>query len=180
MFSTGYTITVPPMVSVFTRGIGWVDESFSVSVPASGTFESANLAVYMPITLAAPCVIRRIWWANGATAAGNVDCGLYYDSGSRSPGAKVISSTSTAQSGANAVQFVDVTDTAIAPGLYWVAITSDSASTTFFRSALTAAAMDVAQRMQEASASPLPATATPVASTGTNIYLCGFSTTASP
>ena len=78
------------------------------------------------------------------------------------------------------MQFTDVTDTVLAPGLYWLGFTASSTSATFFRTALVGISTDASGRFEEASALPLPASATPVESSGTNIYLCGFATTASP
>lgn len=181
MFAPGPPITVPPMVSVFTQGIGWLTEYVGSAVPASATYESANRAVYLPLTLAAPCVVRRVWWANGATATGGatIEVGVYSDNGYK-PGTKLISGSAT-QSGATSVQFVDVTDTALPAGLYWLAIVSSSATnTTIFRTAVTLVNYDASFRFEQDSASPLPSTATPVETTTTNIWLFGFATTASP
>lgn len=169
----------PPMVS--TLGI-WGALQLT-GPPASATFELANRAAYIPLIVPATCVIRRLWWANGATvsASYNVDCGVYRDAGHK-PGAKLISTGSTAQGTASQIQFVDVTDTVLAPGLYWIAMVCSSASATFFRSSALIN-FDATARFMETSALPLPATATPVAAAATganNLYLCGFATTASP
>jgi hypothetical protein len=121
-----------------------------------------------------------LWWVNGATvnASYNVDCGIYADAGKK-PGVRLVSSGSTAQGTASEVQFVNVTDTTLMPGLIWLALVCSSTSATLFRVA-GSAIYDALFRMQEAAALPLPATATPVESTGVNYYLCGFATTASP
>ena len=180
MFSPGLAGTIPPMVSVFNSQIGWASEAVTVSAPASAAYHSASGACYYPVQLAAPCIVRRVWWANGATVSGGatIEVGVYADSG-YGPGTKIISGSAT-QGTASEVQFVDVTDTALTPGVYWIAVTSDSATdTTLFRSDISTG-YDAAFMFEEASASPLPATATPVESTNSNIYLCGFSTTASP
>lgn len=180
MYQPAYPLTIPNMVSVFDKRLGWMGEDLNASAPASGAWEDANRAVYQPILLPASCVVRRLWWANGGTvsASYNVDVGVYADSG-YGPGTRLISTGSTAQGTASVVQFVDVTDTVLAPGLYWLAIACSSTSATFARCAITAAPAPP-YRHQQLSAFPLPATATPVMSTGTNIYLFGFATTASP
>lgn len=181
MFAQGAPITIPPMVSIRTKGIGWVAEELSGAAPASAAFEVANRAIYVPIILPSSCVVKRVWWANGATVAGGatVECGIYSDSGSYSPGTKLVSGSAT-QGTASEVQFVDVTDTALAPGLYWIALAaSSSTNTTFFLSTVSAV-VDAVARFNQGSAVPLPATATPVEPEVQNLYLCGFSTTASP
>lgn len=178
MFAPGYATVIPPMVSVFNRATGWVNPNLCIS-PASATWESANRTVYYPLLLRAPCVVRRVWWANGATVSGgaNIAVGVYSDSG-YGPGGLLVSGTAV-QGTASQVQFVDATDTALAPGLYWIAVASDSATnTTMFRSGI-GSGYEAGYRFQEA-AGTLPATATPVESSGTTVWLCGFSTTASP
>jgi hypothetical protein len=176
-------VTIPPMVSVFTRDIGFVDESVAASAPASVTLNNGYV-YYHPIILPASCVAKRIWWANGATVAGNIDVGIYADDGDAKPGAKVISSGATAQSGTNSVQFSDVSDTALAAGRYWLAfVHEDIGAPTLFRSGVSAGdAADASMMYYEGdgTVSSLPSSATPLEGGGQAIYLFGFSTVTSP
>jgi hypothetical protein len=170
---------ITPLVSTFSHG-PFAAYTSATAAPSSVAYESAARAIYTPITLSSGCVIRRVWWANGATTTGGatIEVGVYADSG-YGPGAKLVSGSAT-QGTANEVQFVDVTDTAIGAGLYWLALVSDiTTNTTLFRVSI-ASSWDAANRMQEASASPLPSTATPVESSAANAWLYGFATTASP
>lgn len=166
-----------PMVSALTYGVSSRTMGGSL---ASATFESANRAVYVPVLILAQVVVRRMWWANGATvsASYNIDAGIYADAGYK-PGAKLVSSGSTAQGTASQVQFVDVTDATLAPGRYWLAMACSSSSATFMRAILNAA-FDASLRFEEAEALPLPSTATVSESSSTNNYVFGFATTASP
>jgi len=179
IYVPGYVEPVPPMISPYTFGWGSAAHERVVGSEAtSATWESASRAVYMPIFIPTPTILTRVWWANGATTSGGatIEVGLYRDAGYK-PGAKIVSGSAT-QGTASQVQFVDVTDTFLLPGLYWIAVTSSSATnTTMFRGTPADASLDAVLRMQEASASPLPATATPVESAVTNNWLCGFSTT---
>jgi hypothetical protein len=172
------------MVSPLTLGLSnYAHERVLAAGATSGTFETSNWAAYMPVLVPTGCIIRRLWWANGATvsASYNVDVGVYGDAGYK-PGVRLISTGSTAQGTASQVQFVDVTDTALAPGRYWLAITCSSSSATVLRATLPSGGpIDAAIRFQQSlAAHPLPATATPVESSTSTIYLCGFATTASP
>jgi hypothetical protein len=168
-----------PMVSVFDRQSGWIGISHASS-PASAAYPEADRAYYYPIALRSSGVVRRVWWANGATTTGGatIEVGVYADSG-YGPGTKVISGSAT-QGTASQVQFVDVTDTPVSSGLHWLAIRSSSATnTTVFRSNL-GASYDSSFMFIQASASPLPATATPIEATASEVWLFGFATTASP
>jgi hypothetical protein len=180
MYRPGFGVTVPPMVSLWSY-IGWLSP-VTVGGASSATYASAARAVYYPIIIPAGCVVRRVWWANGATTTGGatIEVGVYADSG-YGPGAKLVSGSAT-QGTASEVQFVDVTDTTLPPGLYWIAIMSSSATnTTLFRGTVPqAGAADAAVLFHQTSANPLPATATPVEAASTDIWLCGFATTASP
>lgn len=147
------------------------------STPSSATYESANRAVYYPIQIYAPCVAKRMWVVNGSTvnASYTWDLGIYRDNGYK-PGAKLVSTGATAQGTATEVQFIDITDTGLTPGLWWFAIVGSSDVMTGWTST-GSIVFDASYRFEEASASPLPSTATPVESSSTNIWLFGFSTT---
>jgi hypothetical protein len=166
------------MVSVFTWRIGWMTEAVTGAPPASYAWESADRAVYYPLFLSAPCVARRVWWANGSDVAGGatIECGIYADAG-YGPGAKLTSGSAT-QGSASQVQFVDATDVSLPTGLIWIALTASSATNTTLMGAGMWA--EHSFRFDQATANPLPATATPVESTTGYTWLCGFSTTASP
>ena len=183
MYRPGYDRVPLDVVSTFTPGWGMGPrETIAATAPSSAAFESANRAVYFPLIVPATCVVRRVWWVNGTVvnASYNVDVGIYSSVG-YAPGVKLVSSGSTAQGTASEVQFADVTDTVLSPGAYWLAITCSSTTATFFRSALTTATLDAGYKFQQDTALPLPSSATPVESGDTqNIYLFGFSTTASP
>ena len=175
-------VTIPPMVSVFTKGIGWVDESITAAAPGSGGWSGTDWAYYYPIALPASCTLRRVWWANGSNVAGAalIEVGVYADDGEQKPGALVVSASAT-QSGASSVQFADPTDTALASGLYWLAIHSDTTTdTTIFRATIEGAFNAVYGYRQSGLTSGLPSTATPVETTGNDAKLIGFSTVASP
>jgi hypothetical protein len=174
MLSVGYMEPAPP--SVWPTGIWGQAYGLTSSSPVSATFESANRALYFPISVPTVCVAKRMWWAN-VSASYNVDAGIYRDNGYK-PGARLASTGSTAQGTATEVQFADITDTVLTPGPYWLAFTCSSTSATFLRSSPNFSTVaDAFYRFEEASALPLPATATPAESSGTNIYLFGFSTT---
>jgi hypothetical protein len=170
------------MVSPLT--LGWGPAGFEIvaaSAPSSTTFEAAAAAAYFPILVQTTCMVRRLWWANGATvdAGYNIDVGIYADSAAQ-PGVLLLGTGNTAQGTALQVQFAEVTDTTLTPGRYWLAIACSSASATFMVSTLPVGATNAVTRFEQSSASPLPASATPVETAQLKVYLFGFATTASP
>ena len=92
-----------------------------LAVNLATAWTTANTAVYLPFTLWEPVTVYKIGWVNGSTASTNVDCGIYTAAGSRQ-----ISTGSTARSGASSWQWVDVADTALAAGNYYLAFNSDA------------------------------------------------------
>lgn len=85
----------------------------------STAWPSANLAIFIPIRVSEPVTVYKIAVGAGATAAGNFDVGLYDSAGNR-----LVSSGATAK-GASVEHILDVTDTRIGPGLYYLAMSAD-------------------------------------------------------
>jgi hypothetical protein len=177
-YTAGYAVTYPRLVSTWTPGWAVAREFHNKVDPASSTI-GTDVVIYVPIVVPVVCPVRRVWWANGASVTGDVDAGVYSDVGAK-PGVLLVSSGATAASGTSALQFVDVTDTILTPGRYWLAI-AGSGSTNMMRVSISAA-FDAAFRYEETlgSSLPLPATATPEESTSQRVPLFGFATTASP
>ena len=137
----------------------------------AGAWPSANLAIFVPWRVVAPTWARRVWYASG-NATGNVDVGIYRDDGSL-----VVSSGATAQGSGNVVNFINITDTRIPPGDYFLGISFASATAQPFRNT-TALFSRVQGVCQMAAAHPLPATATFAAAGQDYIPFFGVSTIA--
>lgn len=179
MLTQVYIEPVPPMIGTHTAGWSQLSEAIATAAPSSATWaEGINVGVWFPLSVPSVCVARRMWWANGATATGNVEAGIYRDGGYK-PGAKLIATGSVGQSGTNTIQFSDITDTTLSPGLWWLFISCSSSSSTFFQSNIQTANFDELLRLQQSSIGPgsSPSTATPAESGATRIHLFGFSTT---
>lgn len=86
---------------------------------ASTAWPSANYAAFVPIRLSRPYTAYKMVVGAGATAAGNFDVGLYDRYGNR-----LVSSGATAK-GASTEHVLDITDTRIGPGLYYMALAAD-------------------------------------------------------
>lgn len=149
----------------------------ATSAPASTTWV-ANLAIYFPIFLPWPYQVQRFGWINGATLTGppNIDVGIFAPDGR-----KLVSTGAVAQSGTSSVQFANAsTATRLSPGPYWVGVSSSGSTALLFcYGGASVGAMRGMGMMQQASAQPLPATATFATLTNALIpYVC-FTRTAS-
>jgi hypothetical protein len=116
--------------------------------------------------------IARFMVANGANATGNVDVGLYSEAGIR-----LLSTGTTARSGTNAMQYINVTDSTFPPGNYYLALVASSTTGSFMRSSTQGLEVSKASGfLQEALGSTvLPATMTPASYTSSaNVYHFGF------
>jgi hypothetical protein len=122
---------------------------------ALGTYPSANAAFYMPVSVHGKITVVKMFIENGATASGTVDVGIY-DAG----GARLVSSGSTAQTGTAAIQEFDITDTTLSPGLYYLAIAMDNTTGTLLRWSTSSALTKCMGIVGQASAFPLPSSAT--------------------
>jgi hypothetical protein len=106
------------------QSLGTSLASMSV-VSASVNFVTASLAVFVPFGIPEPVTITKLGWGNGNPVAGNLDAGIYDESGTR-----IVSTGSTAQLTTDVLQVVDVTDTLLARGRYYLALASDTSGAT--------------------------------------------------
>lgn len=142
----------PPVISTYLSTGIWADsQAFG-----SSAFPSANRAYYTPVTIPYTVVATKLFSINGATASNNLDIGIY-----DATGTKIVSTGSTAQSGTSQVQLIDITDTTLGPGLFYLALACNGTSATFLsHSSATAALASVAGIYSQNTAFALPATAT--------------------
>ena len=92
---------------------------------ASAAWGTPNLVVYHPFKVSEAAVAKKMSHIVGATASGNADIGIY-DSQKN----LLVSSGSTAQGSTNTLQEFDITDTLLAPGRYFMALTLSSGTGT--------------------------------------------------
>lgn len=140
----------------------------SVTAPSNAAWTAANRAIYVPVRVPYRVTIAKIIIGAGATASGNFDVGIYTKDGTR-----VVSSGSTAK-GSLTEHVVDITDTNIGPGLYYLAMAADGTDAytqyAFLGSSpLPLQKARIVGALMEESAFPLPATATMVALTAVTL-----------
>lgn len=126
--------------------------------PAVGgtVWPAVNLAMFIPIRVPVPLLVRQLAVANGVLPTGNTDVGLYDEHGVR-----LVSTGSVATSGSSVVQVFDVTDTWIGPGVFYLALVRDDVNGDVQAVQLSnAARLEQLGVAEMGAAMPLPATAT--------------------
>lgn len=87
---------------------------------ASTAWPSANLAIGLPFRLAVPKTVYKMATGAGATAgSNNFDIGIYDQFGNR-----IVNAGATAK-GNSVEHIINVTDTVIGPGLYYLVMAAD-------------------------------------------------------
>ncbi len=139
---------------------------------ASAVWPSANRALFIPFRIYQPITAVKMFTVNGAAASGNIDIGIY-----NADGTKLVSSGSTAMSGTSAMQVFDITDTQFGPGLFYLALAVDNVTAAFIRRGTSGTITNrFAGLLHQASAFPLPATATFASYSAAYIPLFGLTT----
>lgn len=128
-------------------------DTWAQTFPATVAWPTANKAIYIPFTIDRTVTVYQVGWYNGATPTGTRETGVY-DAG----GARIVQGAASA-SGASLIQRVDVTDTLLQPGQYFLAVTNTDTSAYFacIPAAPACASLGV---LTQVTANPLPATAT--------------------
>lgn len=137
---------------------------------ASANWPAADRAIFIPFRIGRPTVVAQLWWYNGTkTGTPNVDCGIYAFEGRR-----LTSAGSTAQGTSSVLQAVNITDILLASGLYYFALAVSANNTGIFRAAPGLFVCRAFGMAQQASAMPLPTTATFAACASSYVPVCGF------
>lgn len=136
--------------------------------------QTANRAHYLPLSLPYSYLVRRMFWVNGTTVtSSNVDVGIYSEDGTR-----LYSSGSTAMSGPSVPQFVTLsTPLLLPPGRYYIAYVCDGTGARGWAITLGADPLRQMASFQQATALPLPASATFAAATNINLPFVGITRT---
>lgn len=135
----------------------------------SATWPVTDLALIYPFVLTDWGLAQQLLFYVGATANGNIDVGIY-----DSQGNLIISAGNTAMGSTNTVQALNITDTWLPPGRYFLAAKNSNTTGTVFR----ANAVDEQMlsrfplyEMALGAGAALPQTLTPVLTTQASGYM---------
>ncbi len=120
-----YSLLPGGVISSVSTVSGFGQTLVAGNMTAAALWPVANKALYVPFYLEVPLTIYQVGLIVGAQA-GNLDVGIYDELGNR-----VVSKGSTAV-GAAGVQLVDITDTPLTPGTYFMAMCCSDATTASF------------------------------------------------
>lgn len=174
----------PPLTKAMlmpTIGVGdlytFSVRSFMGTTAPTSAAATANKAYYVPIRFPASVTVRRMWYCVGATGGtNNIQLGIYTEAGSQ-----LVATASTLVGTAANLVHLDVTDTTLAPGSYYLAVALNGITATILRWAPNIATLRLTGQLEQATAFPLPATATFVTPSATVVVpYIGITTTASP
>lgn len=144
---------------------------------ASAAWPSASDPVAIPFAISEASTVFQLGWRNGSSAGSNWDIGIYTTSFVR-----LVSAGATVGSGNSAWQWVDVTDTALPIGRYYLALSVDATTAnraSLFTTPALATIMALCGVMDSTTnASPLPDPLTNMApaATFTRIPVCAIAT----
>lgn len=125
----------------------------STSAAATTAWPAANRAILIPFRLPKPATAYKMTIGAGTTASGNFDVGIYDIAGNL-----IISSGATGK-GNNTEQTVDITDTVLGNGSYYMAMAADGTNNYIAR-AVDLNFLKMLGVRQASSAYTLPATLT--------------------
>lgn len=165
-----YNSSVITTASLNSLGIEVLNASSGRSPFAnSAVWPGANLAVYVPFRIATPTTIVKMFWVNASAGTDSVDVGIY-----DSQGNQLVHSGSTLTSGTSSTQVVNTTDITLERGLYYAAMAYNGITNKpmgYFPSSVLCRGMGV---YNQASAFPLPSTATFAGASNAAIPLIGM------
>lgn len=141
----------------------------ALGTPASATWPLASRAIFIPFRISRSILVLNMFTFNGAVVNGNLDIGLLDAVGTR-----LVSSGSTAQAGINQIQTLNIADTLVGPGQFYIALAMDNIVGTFFRSNFSAPKVAVVGMLQQVAAFPLPAAAVFALGALSYIPVCGL------
>lgn len=138
--------------------------------PAGASWPNANQAVYIPFSIPFTYQVKRVFWANGTTAAGNSSMAFMSADG----GQRLATTGAVANSGASSLQYVNL-DFILSPGSYYLAYSNDgTASRVTLLSTISANFGRHMGCYQQASAHPIPSSMTPAQYASACYMYCGF------
>jgi hypothetical protein len=170
--------TTPTHIHTYTRWTCGLDNRITAvaGTPASNNWPTANLAMYIPLSIPWSYTVNRVFWINGATTGGTASVAIL-----DSAGVRLATSGSTVQSGASALQYVALgSPLVMAAGRYFIGLSfSGTTTVAWLTTGFTADFGRMAGMYQQATAHPIPTSATFASFASTGYPFAGITRTSS-
>lgn len=144
----------PALLSDYRSGFSTAHLLPDMASVSDQVWPSSNLALFFPFRIATPQIAYKLIVGAGITATGNLDAGIYDRNGNR-----LVSIGATAK-GSSTEQVLDITDTTLGRGLYYLALAGDNGTSNFVQATASVQKLRLLGVLQMASAYVLPASAT--------------------
>lgn len=155
-------------VCLSSHGPNSVGGCLAGALATTMSWPAANQAFYIPIRVPEAVTVMKLACGTGSGTTGNFDLGIYDLAGNR-----LVSTGSTAKTTSLSDRVIDVTDTDLLPGLYYLAMAVDTNAAAYVGTNAVSGTAGGATRMmgvlEQATAFPLPATATFATATHNNV-----------
>ena len=112
--------------SIHTWSENALSGAFLQSAPSGIAWPAANRALLIPFRLPVRATVYKMGCGTGTLTTGNFDLGIYDVNGNR-----LVSTGATAKTTASSERIVDVTDTQLMPGMYYLAMSTDGTQNYF-------------------------------------------------
>jgi hypothetical protein len=106
------------------QSLGVALRTMAQTDPAAAAWPAANLVIFVPFWVPEAVTMTKMFYGIGASGTANLDMGIYAEDGTR-----LVSSGSVAASGSTTTQVIDITDTTLARGRYYMAMEADTVTT---------------------------------------------------
>lgn len=124
-------------------------------VSSVGVWPAANLALFVPFRIASTLTVAKMFWNNNTAGTTSYDVGIYSASGSL-----LVSIGSTLSAGTTNPQVVDITDTTLTPGLYYMAMAANNVTDSSYSYGLAIGGTAAFGVLEAVTSFPLPSTVT--------------------
>jgi hypothetical protein len=156
----GSSMPMPPVVGPFSDvALGTELAASAAAAPAAAVWPTANLAIAYPFRVTEDSTAYKLWYGGSTAASGNIDVAIYDSAFS-----KVISTGTQVHAAATTV--IDVANTALTAGVYYLAVSIDNTTAQLQRYATALRGFGM---VQMAAAFVLPTTFVPAAIA--NVYV---------
>lgn len=138
-----------------TLGLCGITPGVNGIAPVSNAWPAANRAIFVPVRVPIGVTVYKMGCGTGTGTTGNFALGIY-DAG----GNLIVSTGSTAKTTASSERVIDITDTYLGPGLYYLAMAVDDTGPYNSVALGTARVAKLMGVREMETAFPLPGTAT--------------------